>query len=146
MVDDVDACRLTTKWFLESVGYTVVTARSAEEALARFNPTDHDAIVTDNSMPGLTGAAMASVIRERSPSTILVLYSGTPPQDCHVFDLIIRRPTHLLVLKEGLDQLMSRPPKECEPVPQAPRDLPTSAQSTALSSGADPSKQSENPP
>jgi CheY-like chemotaxis protein len=108
LVDDVDTCRLTTKWFLESLGYNVHSARSAEEALARFDPKVHDAIITDNSMPGLTGAAMARFIKKMSPSTPIIMYSGTPPEDRSCFELVIPRPAHLLVLKDALDAINCR--------------------------------------
>ena len=56
LVDDQDGNRIMTKWFLNHFGYTVESARSAEEALAMFDPRVHDLVVTDNSMPGMTGA------------------------------------------------------------------------------------------
>ena len=55
LVEDQEVCRITTKWFLANFGYAVVTARSAEEALALFVPEIHDVVVTDNNMAGLTG-------------------------------------------------------------------------------------------
>src|SRR5207253_6753402 len=69
LVDDVDACRVATKWFLSNFGFGVDSARNAEEALALFNPELHDVVVTDHSMPGMTGAEMAHIIKLRSPST-----------------------------------------------------------------------------
>ena len=108
LVDDVDACRLTTKWFLESLGHTVVSVRSAEEALAVFDPSKHEVVMTDNSMPGMSGAALGQFIKQRSPSTLLVMYSGTSPDNPDCFDLIVRRPAHLLALKDRLDELVRR--------------------------------------
>ena len=68
LVDDADEIRVTTKWFLAHFGYLVDSARNAEEALALFDPAIHDLVVTDNGMPGMTGAEMALVIKMRSPS------------------------------------------------------------------------------
>src|SRR6476620_6842461 len=81
LVDDLDDSRVTTKWFLTNFGYAVDSVRSAEEALALFNPKIHDVIVTDNSMPGMSGAEMAHVIKMRSPSTPVLMYSGLPPEN-----------------------------------------------------------------
>jgi CheY-like chemotaxis protein len=106
LVDDMDECRVTTKWFLNNFGYTVESVRSAEEALALFNPGTHDVVVTDNSMPGMSGVEMARVIKLRSPATLVVMYSGNPPADQSCLDLVIQRPTHLLTLKEGIDRLL----------------------------------------
>lgn len=107
LVDDGDACRVTTKWFLTNFGYAVDAARSAEEGLALFNPAIHDLVVTDNSMPGMTGAEMAHVIKMRSPSTPVLMYSGHPPDDRSCLDRVIQRPTHLLALKDAADELLA---------------------------------------
>jgi CheY-like chemotaxis protein len=107
LVDDGDDCRVTTKWFLTNFGYAVDAARTAEEALALFNPTIHDLVVTDNAMPGMTGAEMAHVIKLRSPSTPVLMYTGNPPDDQSCLDLVIQRPTHLLALRDAAAQLLA---------------------------------------
>ena len=107
LVDDRDDIRVTTKWFLTSFGFAVDAARTAEEALALFNPAIHDLVVTDNSMPGMTGAEMAHVIKMRSSSTPVLMYSGNPPDDRSCLDGVIQRPAHLLTLKEALDKLLA---------------------------------------
>jgi DNA-binding NtrC family response regulator len=107
LVDDGDDCRITTKWFLANFGYAVDAVRSAEEALALFDPKIHDLVVTDNAMPGMTGAAMAHVIKLRSPSTPVLMYTGHPPEDRSCLDLVIQRPTHLLTLKNAADELLA---------------------------------------
>jgi len=107
LVDDGDDIRVTTKWFLTSFGFAVDAARTAEEALALFNPAIHDVVVTDNSMPGMTGAEMAHVIKMRSPSTPILMYSGKPPDNRSCLDVVIQRPTHLLTLKDAVDKLLT---------------------------------------
>ncbi len=69
LVDDLDDCRITTKWLLSNFGFAVESARNAEEALAVFNPAIHDLVLTDNSMPAMSGAELAHIIKMRSPST-----------------------------------------------------------------------------
>jgi CheY-like chemotaxis protein len=108
LVDDVDEFRVTTKWFLSNFGFAVESARSAEEALARFDPKIHDVVVTDNSMSGMSGAEMAHVIKLRSPSTPVLMYTGLAPEDRSCVDLVIQRPAHMLALKEGVDKLLAR--------------------------------------
>jgi CheY-like chemotaxis protein len=107
LVDDRDDSRITTKWFLANFGYAVDSVRSAEEALALFDPRVHDIVVTDNSMPGMTGGEMAHVIKLRSPSTPVLMYTGRPPADCSRLDSVIQRPAHLLVVKDSMDQLLA---------------------------------------
>jgi DNA-binding NtrC family response regulator len=108
LVDDLDDCRVATKWFLANFGYAVDSVRSAEEALVLFNPLIHDVIVTDNSMPGMSGAEMAHIIKLRSPSTPVLMYTGHPPEDHSCVNLVIKRPTHLLMLKDGVEMLLSQ--------------------------------------
>lgn len=107
LVDDNDDTRILTKWFLDSFGYAVDSARNAEEALFRFNPKKHGLILTDNSMPGTTGAELAKRIKERFPSTPVVMYTGNPPQDCSGIDMVILKPTNLLDVKEAIDKLLA---------------------------------------
>jgi DNA-binding NtrC family response regulator len=108
LVDDADAQRIATKWFLANFGYQVESVRSAEEALARFNAKIHDVVVTDNSMPGMSGAEMAHIIKMRSPATPVVMYSGHPPENQTCLDAVIQRPSHMLILKEALDTLFAK--------------------------------------
>lgn len=107
LVDDQDECRITTKWFLANFGYVVVTARNAEQALATFTPEIHDVVVTDNSMPGLSGVEMAHIIKLRSPTTPVIMYTGRPPADTSCLDVVIQRPAHLLVLKDAIEDALA---------------------------------------
>ena len=107
LVDDEDESRITTKWFLTNFGYVVDSASGGEEALALFDPKIHDVVVTDNSMPGMTGSEMARVIKLRSPSTPVLMYTGLTPEDLSCVDLVIQRPAHMLALKEGVDKLLA---------------------------------------
>lgn len=134
LVDDGDDFRVTTKWFLTHFGYIVDAARNAEEGLALFNPAIHDLVVTDNSMPGMTGAEMAHVIKLRSPTTPILMYSGNPPDDQSCLDCVIQRPAHLLALKDAADKLLAEswpPPHDAEPSSES-NVKTTDARSTTL--------------
>ena len=106
LVDDQDDSRITTKWFLNNFGYAVETVRGAEEALAVFNPKVHDLVLTDNSMPGISGKEMAHIIELRSPATPIVMYSGHVPDDRSCFDGVVEKPTHILALKQAVDRIL----------------------------------------
>jgi CheY-like chemotaxis protein len=110
LVDDVDDCRIATKLFLTSSGFVVDSVRSAEEGLAVFDPVIHDLVVTDNSMPGMTGSEMAHIIKLRSASTPVVMYTGRPPEDRSCVDAMIERPINPLALRQVLDRLLSDRP------------------------------------
>ena len=114
LVDDQTDSRTTTKWFLANFGYLVVAVRSAEEALALFDPKLHDVVVTDNYMPGITGVEMAHIIKLRSPETPIVMYTGLAPTDQSCLDAVIQRPTHLLSLKDAVDRFVAAVPRRTE--------------------------------
>ena len=101
----MDASRITAKWFLGSFGYQVECARTAEEALILFKPQVHDVVITDNSMPWMSGAEMARIIKLRSPLTPIIMFSGSPPQDRSCLDIVIQKPAHLLALKDALESV-----------------------------------------
>jgi DNA-binding NtrC family response regulator len=106
LVDDTDASRVATKWFFSNFGYEVDSARSVEEALAVFDPDTHDLVITDNSMPAMSGEELAHIIKLRSPSTPVIMFSGAPPADHSCLDRVIQKPSHLLYLKEAAEQLL----------------------------------------
>ena len=107
LVDDQDERRITTKWFLSNFGYVVVTARSAEQALATFIPEIHDVVVTDNTMPGVSGVEMAHIMKLRSPTTPVIMYTSEPPEDMSCVDVVIQRPAHLLKLKYAIEDALA---------------------------------------
>ncbi|MCX6925034.1 MAG: response regulator [Verrucomicrobia bacterium] len=119
LVDDEHNFRVATNLFLTHFGYVVDAVRNAEEALALFNPAIHDLVLTDNSMPGMTGAEMARVIKLRSPTTPVLMYSGNPPADQSCLDCVIQKPALLPALKNALDELLAVKPKNA--VDQPPR-------------------------
>ncbi|MBM6581847.1 PAS domain-containing protein [Microvirga sp. BT689] len=64
---------------LTALGYTVLTARDADEALAVFDRAEGgiDLLFTDLVMPGsMNGLALADAIRERSPGIGVLLTTG----------------------------------------------------------------------
>lgn len=59
-------------------GIIVDTAMSAAEALESIAGIDHDVIVTDLVMPGMTGIDLIRKMREVRPWTPMILMSGNP--------------------------------------------------------------------
>jgi CheY-like chemotaxis protein len=106
LVDDNIDTRLLTKMFLNNFGYEVDSVDSAQEALEIFNPILHNLVLTDNSMPDMTGGEMAHIIKLRSPFTPVLMCTGNPPNDCSAIDLVITKPTHLLAIKDAIDKLL----------------------------------------
>ena len=62
---------------LTDLGYSVVEAPSAEEALRHIRNGVHpDLLVTDHLMPGMNGIDLARIIRSERPGVKILLVSG----------------------------------------------------------------------
>jgi CheY-like chemotaxis protein len=77
-VDDEPTLVKLGKTILESLGYKVVGRTSSEEALELFktNPGQFDLVITDMTMPDLTGAQLSKQLIEIRPDIPIVLCSG----------------------------------------------------------------------
>jgi CheY-like chemotaxis protein len=75
-VDDEEPILFTLKLLLESVGFRVVTATSAAQALTLFNSEQIDAAVLDYYLPGMTGTNLAKRLKEARPNLPIVILSA----------------------------------------------------------------------
>jgi signal transduction histidine kinase len=78
IVDDEPAIMGLLRRMLESGGYRVTAFTSSEEALACFqkNADDFDAVITDQTMPRMSGTELARAVHEVRPDTPVVLTTG----------------------------------------------------------------------
>jgi CheY-like chemotaxis protein len=77
LVDDEDLVRECTASMLHDLGYSVIEARSAEEALSLMaGGLRPDVVITDHLMPGMTGAQLAQEARTLTPGLPVLLLSG----------------------------------------------------------------------
>jgi PAS domain S-box-containing protein len=86
-VDDEEDLVLLSKNLLQKMGYEVSTATTGEEALAAFqrSPLAFDAMITDVSMPGMSGLDLAQRVLALRPKFPVVVMSG------HIRDTDARR-------------------------------------------------------
>jgi CheY-like chemotaxis protein len=77
-VDDESALRALGEDLLVEEGYDVVCASSARDALEVFaqHGQQVDLVVTDESMPGMTGTELAQQLFQLAPQLPIVLCSG----------------------------------------------------------------------
>jgi len=61
---------------LLSEEYDCQKAGSAEQALRRLEQSEFQLVISDITMPGMTGLEMIPHIKERSPDTVVVMISG----------------------------------------------------------------------
>lgn len=86
VVDDDDAIR-DTLYELLSEEYACQTAETAEKAFARLEVETYDVVLTDISMPGLSGLELLGHIRQKFSDTPVIIISGIGDQE-HAMGLI----------------------------------------------------------
>jgi signal transduction histidine kinase len=114
VVDDFDAVRGAACRSLRSLGYRVVEASSAEQALQLIDDgLAIDLLFTDIVMPGgMTGQALAREIRKRLPGTPVVLTSGyadTVDMNGGEAVTILRKPFRREELKARMKEALTMP-------------------------------------
>ncbi|HEX8352409.1 MAG TPA: response regulator [Pyrinomonadaceae bacterium] len=75
IVDDDDAVR-DVLYDLFSEEHMCHAAATAEQALAFLREQTYDTVMTDISMPGLSGVELLSILRREQPDTPVIVISG----------------------------------------------------------------------
>jgi CheY-like chemotaxis protein len=78
LVDDTTYILDMVKLMLERLGYRVTTSMSSRTALemARSNPEGFDLVITDLSIPEMSGEALAGAIHQIRPGLSIILCTG----------------------------------------------------------------------
>jgi two-component system capsular synthesis sensor histidine kinase RcsC len=76
VIDDDASFRDAVGWLLRKLGYTVDVAESGSAGLALLRQQPVDLVMTDLNMPGLTGWAVARLVKAMRPHLPVVLVTG----------------------------------------------------------------------
>jgi len=76
VVDDVEAVRIALTECLGVIGYDVTAAASGVDALDLLRMERFDLMITDHSMPGLSGLELTEVVLAMHPDMPVVLLTG----------------------------------------------------------------------
>jgi FixJ family two-component response regulator len=76
VVDDEEEVRVSTRDLLRTYGARVLVFDAAEKFLAAAEAADIDGLVTDFRMPGMNGAALLDVLRQRGATFPVVVISA----------------------------------------------------------------------
>ncbi len=77
LIDDDDSLRRVMEFSLTEAGYKVQVAASGEEGLRLFEKDSFDAVITDITMPGMSGMEVLGKVREldeRLPVVVITAY------------------------------------------------------------------------
>ncbi len=116
-IDDEEALVTMGQKFLEHLGYTVTVSTDALAALELFrnDPYHFQAILTDQTMPKMTGDTLATKLLELNPTIPIIVYTGfshtlTPEraQQLGIRRLLLK-PLLIQDLETALADILSQP-------------------------------------
>jgi CheY-like chemotaxis protein len=117
LVEDDDAVRETTAAMLKRLGFDVLSATSAKQALALF--AQHGdrvrGVLSDLSMPEMDGRELLRALLRENPSVRVLLMSGFGRREAlrgfgRTLPLgFVQKPLHLEALRTALEKLFTAP-------------------------------------
>ena len=119
LVDDEASVLNTTRQLLIRLGYDVTATESSEDALNRIvaDPAQYDLVLTDQTMPVLTGADLATAVRLIRQDLPVVLATGFSesilPESIYEIGLrsILRKPYSKQELAQFVHDALEPPPE-----------------------------------
>lgn len=108
-VDDEKAIATIAARGLGALGYQVITAHDAAQALEKFASAQDaiDIVVTDQTMPGIHGEELARILKEQAPNLPVVLISGADhPSGPHI-DGFVAKPFTTEQLAHSIRQALN---------------------------------------
>lgn len=117
-VDDEEEIVRVRKRMLQYLGYQVETAANGVEAaeLFRQNPDGFDLLITDQTMPRMTGLELARLVHAQRPAIPIILCSGysaaVSDEDASAAGIgkFLRKPMDMRVLATVMRELLNREP------------------------------------
>jgi len=76
LVEDNEEVSLITVEYLTELGHSTVAVTAAESALERLTQRKFDAVLTDVSLPGMSGIELARELSKHYPKLPVVISSG----------------------------------------------------------------------
>ena len=123
LVDDEAGLVMIGTKLLEHLGYRVTAFSSAQEALAAFKrqPAEFDLVITDLTMPGMTGIDLADALLEVRRDIPIILATGYVEESVREqatllgFREILAKPLSTQGLAEAVRRVLSHPPTPTPP-------------------------------
>jgi two-component system cell cycle sensor histidine kinase/response regulator CckA len=105
--DEAPLVDLLTR-YLERLGYEVDSCMTPAAALERFeaDPSRYALVLTDLTLPGMTGDAMLARMRERSPKLRAIVSTGYPYASTSKWTRSLQKPFLPKMLAEQIEELL----------------------------------------
>ncbi|MFA6686683.1 MAG: response regulator, partial [Desulfuromonas sp.] len=116
VVDDEEILAALLEEQLDSLGYEVASITSSTEAveLFRANPDHFDLVISDQTMPGLTGVEMLTQLKQIRPNIRTIICTGHSSKideekssDLHI-DAYLRKPVELTELDKTVREVLDK--------------------------------------
>lgn len=113
LVDDEEINRFVFQEMLETMGYEVETAKSASEALVRLASSSFNLLITDLSMPDMSGLDLAKKAKEINANIPIILLSGWAGQQDEAkakqdgIDCLLTKPCSMNQLIESVEKSLA---------------------------------------
>ena len=111
-IDDYETAAAGWCLFLQSVGYSVTTAYSAQEGLQLFATRPIDLVMLDYAMPDLNGDQVSKAMKSMKPQVPILLFSGVsqlPEETLQRVDAFMQKGVHPNVVLQKIQELLSGP-------------------------------------
>lgn len=108
VVDDEKIIRVILKEFLESMGFSVSTARNGDEAISAIKEAKYNAVITDLSMSPTDGFSVCHAAKETDPAIKLIMITGQCRHSvesqafAHGVDVFMEKPVDMEKLSQHL--------------------------------------------
>jgi len=122
LIDDDEAVRLSVAFFLQSNGFTVVTASNGREGLRRCDEQPPNLVITDIMMPEIDGIETILALRRAFHDIpIIAMSGGWHPGDARLLSMVTKLgATETLAKPFDCDELLAAIQRCVHDVP-APR-------------------------
>ena len=114
MVDDEKSILNSLKRLLSGENYQILTADNPQEALGLLATNQFSVIISDYTMPSMSGADLLSIVRKKQPRCIRVMLTGGTETDFvpdEIADSILH--CHRLITKPWDDDQLRLAIREC---------------------------------
>lgn len=77
VIEDDPQFRMTVTAYLEDSGFTILEASDGIEGMGLFEANNPDIVLTDLRMPRMDGLGVVTAVKEQSPDTPVIAFTGT---------------------------------------------------------------------
>jgi DNA-binding response OmpR family regulator len=108
IVDDLADLTAVFQYYFESMGYRVSVAGSGEAALALEQADPADLVISDLSMPGMSGRELVMQLRRRRAGLPIIMMSGYAGDEplVHGRTSFFVKPVNLALLNQQVQELL----------------------------------------